>query len=968
MESASAASATSKANAFAAAADSYTESGSYAQAIEAHFRAAEQFLLATSLTSDPDAVRTLRLLYANHTNKGKALQRRHATTATPASVAPSASGPASAAQLPPQPPHAVTTPNLKTPQPLPSQQKTQPLAQPLNTIPRLQHQQQHTIHRNPTQVPLSQPTQATIVDEIAFNKKQMQAQTLGVWTDNFEGTDMSAYGSRVFFVGQDASGSGSGSGSLVNTGAAGTGPSPVSKRYLSNTPATVPVESLDTSVVVQSAHSTQPNPGHSNNQSLRNALGQAGPSVGGRISGRGGMTGNHTTGYPSTGTRVVSNMSDTIDNSYYLLEEVQAKDIPNVEQEPPEETPFDKFWDVVETLVQKISLTTAGPLQALQQQTWNPSSMPMPGNSGNVSNWSLPKGVSVPGRPGYTAPGKSGTGANTDMFENLRGFKSPPTHPALTALSSPPQQAPQPNSLRLSPTSSMSGTTHMLNSYFVVPSNTGNNPGSGAAASYLGGTGALGFDPAHVYPEGVDVRLQATGGEEVIDLGSGQRISGVGARAPLASKVRAVGETRSSLGMRGKSNEELLIENEHLKQTVDILAKRVALLEKTAEENNMLKSSIIQFRQDVQKQAKRFGIAGSGGVNTVGAGGALPPRHNSVDSQRKNGSMAPVAGASTSSSSSSDFLLSSGKVKGLVMSSADAGAALLEAQQRISSLEDELKLKTKQFESLEDELGKYRDRWLKVKESARRKKELKTAELAASGNFDDAVGGTIAMDASLTSSINSGFTVGVGSGGGSGAGGIGSTNRGPSSLGKSGSPSNTPSPVRKAFSMPPQPLAVDVTAASRAGSSSIEYSPAESTPIGGASDEGPRGTAAMSFQSTVSNVPTAPPHQTKNQYPNSITPTMVAASLSTSVVVDSSAALLMSHLRDPSLTRGNISPGINISRSSSNVIHSDVPLPRSNNVGASAVALPKSDMAESGVSNASMFYSAHSFKPSQHDK
>lgn len=49
--------------------------------------------------------------------------------------------------------------------------------------------------------------------------------------------------------------------------------------------------------------------------------------------------------------------------------------------------------------------------------------------------------------------------------------------------------------------------------------------------------------------------------------------------------------------------EELQTENMFLKRTVDVLSRRIQHLEHTIkEENSMLRSSIIQFKQDVQKQ------------------------------------------------------------------------------------------------------------------------------------------------------------------------------------------------------------------------------------------------------------------------------------------------------------------------------------------------------------------------------
>lgn len=60
---------------------------------------------------------------------------------------------------------------------------------------------------------------------------------------------------------------------------------------------------------------------------------------------------------------------------------------------------------------------------------------------------------------------------------------------------------------------------------------------------------------------------------------------------------------RSGLLIRSqKTIEEYEIENKQLKHTIDLLSKRVLELEQTQHENTMLRSSIIQFRQEIQKQ------------------------------------------------------------------------------------------------------------------------------------------------------------------------------------------------------------------------------------------------------------------------------------------------------------------------------------------------------------------------------
>ncbi|KAJ3060801.1 hypothetical protein HK102_009355 [Quaeritorhiza haematococci] len=84
-----------KANGFANAAEEYLERGQISKAIEAHFRAAEQYLIATNYTNDSEAIRTLKLLYADHTRKGKELQRRLQQAGTSSSNSPPTSSNAS---------------------------------------------------------------------------------------------------------------------------------------------------------------------------------------------------------------------------------------------------------------------------------------------------------------------------------------------------------------------------------------------------------------------------------------------------------------------------------------------------------------------------------------------------------------------------------------------------------------------------------------------------------------------------------------------------------------------------------------------------------------------------------------------------------------------------------------------------------------------------------------------------------
>ena len=56
----------------------------------------------------------------------------------------------------------------------------------------------------------------------------------------------------------------------------------------------------------------------------------------------------------------------------------------------------------------------------------------------------------------------------------------------------------------------------------------------------------------------------------------------------------------------GKTMEELVMENAELKRTVDLLTRKLSEMQKLATENAMLKSSIIQFRQEFRSHAQAF--------------------------------------------------------------------------------------------------------------------------------------------------------------------------------------------------------------------------------------------------------------------------------------------------------------------------------------------------------------------------
>ncbi|KAI9342593.1 hypothetical protein BDR26DRAFT_271774 [Obelidium mucronatum] len=800
------------------------------------------------------------MLYANHTRKGKDMQRRHSRSAT-SSASSVATVPSSAVSAQPVATPAGRSP-LATPPPNPD----------LNSKP---------------VVKLSQKKQAGAplqTDDIAINKQHQQKklQQQGMWTNNFEGESMSGYDSRHFFLGQSASDSaflapGQRSGSPPQ----GRDPLAQAKKEQSplNTvdnylgPATVTVESLDTSI-------------------MQNRI-QVSPQQ------------RQKTLVPENRN---SNTSDAMD-SYYMLEDDPVDKIPKIEDEETPDDPFNKFWDVVENLVQKISSTA--PLQALQQQQWSPAVAPMP-----------PLGRAIPGNStgGVQYPGQIG---GTGFIENSRGsrishqqqsqqnnYKQGGNHKQ-GGISSQQQQ--------YSPSASISG--NMLNSYFVV---NGTNP----TGSYLGGTGGVGYDPNQVYPEGGDIRVvnDGEGGLTVVRGGGGSSsVPGV------PRKLRSVGggqvDSRNNLGGRQKTTEELHIENDQLRQTVDFLAKRVAALEKADQENNMLKSSIIQFRQDIQKQAKRYGVPSG-----AAAIGSFTPRFNSADThiQPLQQRRPPNNSPSSSGLMNSQANLGASAIRSRMAPTTEVPASDIAAVfARVQALEEELRI-LKETHAMEvGELTKYKERWLKVKESARRKKEERNAAADNSGGIDENIGG---MEASMTSS--------------------GLINRAPSALDRSGSsPNSTPSPVRKSFAMPTSSLVGDLPFSTTAPPSNSLQEVHEASTASNSSHKTP--TASLMFGRGGNSG--LPPH----------TPKMVPP-VAASIVMDSSAALLSSHLLDPSMTQQGTTNSSALrtpysitdmrSRQSSDAagrrhtpVFNDAP----------------GDMAESGVSSSTsnMFYSAHSFKP-----
>ncbi|KAI9094729.1 hypothetical protein DFS34DRAFT_582818, partial [Phlyctochytrium arcticum] len=269
--------------------------------------------------------------------------------------------------------------------------------------------------------------------------------------------------------------------------------------------------------------------------------------------------------------------------------------------EDESDDPFNKFWEAVENLVEKISLT--GPVAF--------ATAPLDSESGGNPSGSI-NSVNSNGTGDPLSP------SGRDMGDTLR-------------------------------------TTTMLNSYFIVP-------GGGIGDSGMNGTYRTSYGSSNI-----------SGSRQP---GYQQHLGNTGRILQYCKRVRS-----------NKTMEELVMENEHLRHAVDILTRKVAILERAAEENNLLKSSIIQFRQDVQKQAKRFmhqtPASASGGIGASFGGGRL-------------------------------------RTGGSGHESHDIAQNL---SHRVQELEEELRRQKEESDRQSLAMAKYKERWDKLKESAKKKKE-----------------------------------------------------------------------------------------------------------------------------------------------------------------------------------------------------------------------------------------------------
>ncbi|KAJ3226115.1 hypothetical protein HDU81_007467 [Chytriomyces hyalinus] len=394
----------------------------------------------------------------------------------------------------------------------------------------------------------------------------------------------------------------------------------------------------------------------------------------------------------------------------------------------------------------------------------------------------------------------------------------------------------------------------------------------------------------------------------------------------------------------------------------------------------MLKSSIIQFRQDIQKQAKRFGVPSNAGPHFS----HLPPRHNSSESNHGR-QLSPTSSSLMNQSQMS--LPGTGEGSKTKPSQGSSGL-MTEVQDQLRSkvnrLELELSALKEQYDQQEQELTKYKEKWIKAKDSARKKKELKTGTgmVASALMMEDSAGAAESLGGQ-----------GSGGGSGSGRGDLGSIDGSMtfSVYGKDGDGAGSPSSDTPASpskendgdpSINPHPLSMETMSPYEASGPDQDTEESEFKIFSPSQGNTPLA-SAIGFQlPPQEQASLSRPAVTTPQY-NSVTPTMVAASLSTSVVVDASAALLSSHLRDPATSRsapaftGNsMTSSIGVSAKSSPASGrggSGTAIPIQNvsvlQVGketgpgrhsdeSATPSAPPPDLAESSVSGGSMFYSA----------
>ncbi|RCH84427.1 hypothetical protein CU097_003303 [Rhizopus azygosporus] len=154
-----------------------------------------------------------------------------------------------------------------------------------------------------------------------------------------------------------------------------------------------------------------------------------------------------------------------------------------------------------------------------------------------------------------------------------------------------------------------------------------------------------------------------------------------------------------------KNKEFYQHENEKLRKQIALLTKRVKALELAAEEGNTLKSSIIQFRNDVHRQAKRI----------------MQSHHES--SMRLSAVALPSTGASS-------INVNSIRHPGLI------GGGGNDLVNRLRELEEENRQLKIQNEKQKMLVSKYKERWEMLKENAKKRRASTATTIADSMNTE----------------------------------------------------------------------------------------------------------------------------------------------------------------------------------------------------------------------------------------
>ncbi|KAI8991020.1 hypothetical protein BDF20DRAFT_842255 [Mycotypha africana] len=173
------------------------------------------------------------------------------------------------------------------------------------------------------------------------------------------------------------------------------------------------------------------------------------------------------------------------------------------------------------------------------------------------------------------------------------------------------------------------------------------------------------------------------------------------------------------------TDEEYRLENDSLRKQLDQLRKRLKALEMSAEENSMLKSSVLQFRNDIHRQAKRIMQSQHESNLMRSSANALLLNQNNNNQQYTSRNMYGSTAAirhlappipSTTHLNGSDLI------------------------SRLKELEDENKKLTLQNEKQKLLMNKYKERWEMLKENAKKRRTpASTAANQANSVFSHAI-------------------------------------------------------------------------------------------------------------------------------------------------------------------------------------------------------------------------------------